>query len=235
MIETVLDRIAVALEKLANPPRFIQCGEELTGQLVPDTLSGLTPGIYTNSVPDTPAVGGANIGPSTIDGSHNIVPAAPGGGGPAHHTGTFIAPPPADDDTPDDGAELDSAGRRWDARIHSTARTKVKNTGEWKLLRGVDKALVAAVFAEQVGAAPTAPPNPTPTPTQTIAPPPAGAVAQPVPTAPTMKDFVTKVVAAGYTMETMQPFLAAHGIPALPSLVKSPELIPVILAEMGVM
>jgi len=259
MIEDQLDRIAVAIERVANLMDRSVAEEhfgvgELTSQLVPDTLGGLTPGIYTNSVPpnhiDIPAADARMFAPPAplVPAGIDDAVARVMGDGPVHHTGAFIAPPPGD------GGELDSAGHRWDARIHMDAKTKLKKTGEWKLKREIDKDLVAAVFAEQV-AAPTAPPNPTPSPTQTIAPPPAGVVTQPVPpapplaavgttapplaavgtTAPTMKDFVTKVFAAGYRMETMQPFLAAHGITALPSLVKSPELIPVILAEMGVM
>lgn len=45
------------------------------------------------------------------------------------------------------GVEVDSEGLPWDKRIHSSARSKVKD-GPWKKLRGVDSALVAQVEAE---------------------------------------------------------------------------------------
>jgi hypothetical protein len=201
MIEETLERIAVAIERVADlmdRTAAEELSDDLVNQIVPDTLGGLTPG----------SVGQVFTPPT----------------GPTHHTGTFIAPPPPDADTmpgPGDPAELDTAKHRWDARIHSTARTKVKNTGEWKLLRGVDKNLVAAVFAEQAGAAPAVSPAPGPV---LNGPPPM-----------TIADFVVKVTSAGYTMETMQPFLTAHGITALPLLVKQPELIPIIAGEMGVL
>lgn len=46
-------------------------------------------------------------------------------------------------------AELDSEGMPWDARIHSSAKSKTQD-GKWKLARNVDKALVEAVKAEYI-------------------------------------------------------------------------------------
>lgn len=43
--------------------------------------------------------------------------------------------------------EVDSAGMQYDARIHQKAKGKKKN-GEWKLIKGVDAALVQSVTAE---------------------------------------------------------------------------------------
>lgn len=43
---------------------------------------------------------------------------------------------------------LDSAGHRWDKRIHSSGKTTVAN-GTWKMKKGVEKALVDQVLAEQ--------------------------------------------------------------------------------------
>lgn len=43
--------------------------------------------------------------------------------------------------------EIDSEGLPWDARIHTVKKTKNK-TGDWKLMRGSDKDLVAKVKAE---------------------------------------------------------------------------------------
>lgn len=44
-------------------------------------------------------------------------------------------------------AEVDSAGMPYDARIHQKAKGKKKN-GEWKLIKGIDEAIVQAVTAE---------------------------------------------------------------------------------------
>lgn len=45
------------------------------------------------------------------------------------------------------GAELDSEGNPWDTRIHSAGKSKLQN-GTWKLKKGVDKALVEQVTAQ---------------------------------------------------------------------------------------
>lgn len=50
-----------------------------------------------------------------------------------------------------DDIELDSAGMPWDARIHASTKTKVKD-GTWKKMRGVDEDLVAEVEAELAAA-----------------------------------------------------------------------------------
>lgn len=49
------------------------------------------------------------------------------------------------------GEDLDSAGYRWDDRIHSTPPKRNAN-GTWRARRGVDKDLVAQVEAEQLKA-----------------------------------------------------------------------------------
>lgn len=45
------------------------------------------------------------------------------------------------------GAEYDSAGMPWDARIHQKAKGKKKDN-TWKLIKGIDAAIVQAVTAE---------------------------------------------------------------------------------------
>lgn len=45
------------------------------------------------------------------------------------------------------GAELDSAGQPWDARIHSGGKSKIAN-GTWKLKKGADPTEVAQVLAQ---------------------------------------------------------------------------------------
>ena len=49
-----------------------------------------------------------------------------------------------DDEVEDSEQDLDSAGRPWDARIHTKVKTKTVN-GQWKLLRGVKPALLVFV------------------------------------------------------------------------------------------
>lgn len=44
-------------------------------------------------------------------------------------------------------AELDSAGLPWDKRIHASSRNKLQD-GTWRMMRGVDKAVVESVEAE---------------------------------------------------------------------------------------
>lgn len=78
-------------------------------------------------------------------------------------------------------ADLDKNGLPWDARIHSSSKAKTAKD-EWKKLRGVDDALVAAVTAELLGKSPAAPaaaPAMAPPP-----PPPAPAAAANVPPIP---------------------------------------------------
>ncbi len=57
--------------------------------------------------------------------------------------------------------ELDSAGDPWDARIHSSKKTKTAD-GRWKLMRGADPAMVSKLRASEVETTPlqAAPPPP---------------------------------------------------------------------------
>lgn len=74
----------------------------------------------------------------------NVVPFVP----PAPAVNPMTAPgattPPASVAT----LELDASGMPWDARIHQKAKGKKKGDGTWKLIKGVDPALVAAVTQE---------------------------------------------------------------------------------------
>ncbi len=47
-----------------------------------------------------------------------------------------------------EGVDVDSEGLPWDARIHSSGKTKLKGKGTWKLIRGIDPELVESVKAE---------------------------------------------------------------------------------------
>lgn len=64
-----------------------------------------------------------------------------------------------------DGEELDSEGLPWDARIHSSGKSRLKSDDTWKKLRGVDPELVKQVEAELRAALhPAAPEAATPAP-----------------------------------------------------------------------
>jgi hypothetical protein len=88
--------------------------------------------------------------PSTSPVVEEPAPVAPTPEAPAPAAPEEPAPAP----TVGDG-ELDSSGRPWDSRIHSSGKTKVAN-GTWKLKKGVDKALVEQVQAESVQEQPAA-------------------------------------------------------------------------------
>lgn len=78
-------------------------------------------------------------------------------------------------------SERDSSGIPFDARIHQTAKGK-KTDGTWKLKKGLDPTIAAAVTAELRGTnpAPAAAAAPPPPPVTQVAPPPP--VDSPVPT-----------------------------------------------------
>ena len=80
--------------------------------------------------------------------------------------------------------ELDTEGIPWDARIHTKAKTKVA-AGTWKLIRGVDKALVVQVKAEHASNALNPPVVVQAPATPVQAAPVVQAPATPVPTMPT--------------------------------------------------
>lgn len=79
-----------------------------------------------------------------------VAPAAPSadvsGAGTSSKTTAPLTAPVSAPEVPS-GTELDTAGVRWDARIHSSAKG-VKKDGTWKLARNVDPALVTMVLHE---------------------------------------------------------------------------------------
>lgn len=64
----------------------------------------------------------------------------PGGAAPNALPGASAGSTPA-------GAALDSAGNPWDARIHSSGKSKLQD-GTWKLKKGADAALVQQITAQ---------------------------------------------------------------------------------------
>lgn len=87
---------------------------------------------WANSAPSTPA---APVEPSEVFSPHTTVIPAP--------SPSAVIPAPV----PSGSAELDANGLPWDKRIHSSSRAKVAD-GTWRMMRGVDAALVATVEAE---------------------------------------------------------------------------------------
>lgn len=69
---------------------------------------------------------------------------------PEQRAAAAAAPPQAQAHAAPNGLS-DSAGVRYDERIHAKTKTTNKD-GTWKLARGVDQALVAQIVAEQKGA-----------------------------------------------------------------------------------
>lgn len=85
--------------------------------------------------------------------AHQVTSAAPGASSPEE------TEPDANASAACDTSKLDSEGVAWDERIHSETKSQNKD-GTWRLRRGVDKALVEQVIAEQRAAAEDTPPPP---------------------------------------------------------------------------
>lgn len=147
-----------------------------------------------------------------------------------------IQPPPHSDVT------VDAAGLPWDARIHSGAKTKLAN-GNWKLLRGVDPALVASVEAELRGdpkPAPSAaepatstgaPPAPVAPPVSPPTPPAASAAPKPITNA---AELVAAVMDKRFTTDQVNAACRAVGIDNVASLLAKQDKLPEVLRELGV-
>ena len=131
---------------------------------------------------------------------------------------------------------VDAAGLPWDARIHSGAKTKLAN-GNWKLLRGVDPALVASVEAELRGAPAPAPAVSPPPPPASIAatpyaPPPAPPAPKPITNA---AELVNAVVAERrFTIDQVNAACQKVGIDNVASLLAKQDKLPDVLRQLGV-
>lgn len=75
----------------------------------------------------------------------NVVPFVPPA--PAMNP-TTVAPTGASNAGTPVSLELDASGMPWDARIHQKAKGKKKGDGTWKLIKGIDPTIVAAVTQE---------------------------------------------------------------------------------------
>lgn len=161
---------------------------------------------------------------------------------PVISLGYEVAGIPYPDDGPQVGAPptVDADGRVWDARIDSSAKS-FNADGRWKARRGVAEAMRARVLAElaekavisaslevlgtALGA--TAPPPPA---TEQTAPPPPAEVAPVL----DFKGLVKRLTDAGYTLDTIGPFLEPFGATNLPMLLNRPETWLPLLESMGI-
>lgn len=163
---------------------------------------------------------------------------------PAPPVTAVPTPPPATG-----SVALDGEGLPWDQRIHASTKTKRQSDNTWKLIKGIDQALVAAVKAELRAAmgsvapppvyTPTAMPDPSlvvtpppviPAPPTAVTPPPAPATG---PTFPELVQIVSKHMGDGtIAMIEVQDICKANGFAALPLVSNRPDMIPTILAQM---
>jgi hypothetical protein len=164
-------------------------------------------------------------------------------------------PPPQTETPPVTGVDLDSEGLPWDARIHSSAKTKLARGNTWKVKRGTDPALVESVKAElrQLMAVPAqgndapvaenqpsttvsdagqAPPPPPPPQTQaeTTPPPPPPPAATGVEI--TFPILMQKITAGGISKDAVDAACTKHGVLSIPLLAARPDLIPAVHAEL---
>ncbi|MCK5504243.1 MAG: hypothetical protein KAJ10_03730 [Thermodesulfovibrionia bacterium] len=128
-------------------------------------------------------------------------------------------------------AELDTEHMPWDVRINNKGRT-TKVDGSWKLIRSIETnspGLVEQVQAELRAAGYGVPQTAVPAPAV-----PAPAVPAPaVPAGLTFPAFMDLMTQAGYTKDTVQPFLDKHGIQVVPMLAQNLEVMQAIATEMG--
>lgn len=148
----------------------------------------------------------ASAGASAAANTTPTTPTAPTGPAPASNVVNFPVPPPPSATTAagpsstsspaptaagaqsvaSAPAEYDSAGIPWDARIHQKAKGKKKD-GTWKLIKGIDEAVVQTVTVELAARKIATQQSPTgaqaPTPPANVPPPPPAVGAVPPPPA----------------------------------------------------
>lgn len=130
-------------------------------------------------------------------------------------------------------AEVDSKGRKWDARIHSSSKAKIVD-GTWKYRRGVTDEEIKKVEGELTG-------NPTiaqlVSPTLTIAPQPPAQVQEvtdPVTLRQQFAQLMLKVAKSKgegkLTAEEVTAALQPYGVASLPLLANKLEVVPQVTA-----
>lgn len=167
---------------------------------------------------------------------------------------TAAPAPTAASPTPAGAVEVDSRGFPWDGRIHSSSKAKLAKNDQWKLIRGIDKALVAQIEAEYVaqgygnGSAAPSDDDEDDAPVVTQAPviPAAPVVPAPIPAMPApvavasvpapatnpaaavVKKFMELKAAKQVDSDWFARFLKANGVPDLGALNNHPAAIDVI-------
>lgn len=154
----------------------------------------------------------------------------------AFATASSDAPPPPPPATTN--PELDSEGMPWDARIHTTARTKIAN-GTWKLARNTPAELVASVKAEYLGNGTSAMTNNVTTAEQPVAPigdvppPPPPPSATDVPAVDPVRVFMSDIAKSGKMPSEINTALQRHGVQTLQLIRDNADKIPAIRLELG--
>lgn len=126
VVASVLNAFAADLEsgKIQHRPAFAAVGERMIGMHeVPAQVGQITPLASTATAAHTASVASESDKGAAVSGASNT----------------------------SDAGELDSAGIRWDERIHSQEKTKNADQ-TWRKKRGVDPKLVDTVLAEQAAA-----------------------------------------------------------------------------------
>jgi hypothetical protein len=149
---------------------------------------------------------------------------------------------------------LDAAGMPWDERIHASTREQNKD-GTWRRRRNLPQEIWDSVMAEYAsrtasppppliaptdpGAPYVAPPPPAPMTAviADLAPPPPMDPAPPPPTGPTLATAMPAITNAlqdgRLTLMKLNDTLHTLGVPGLPSLKDTPDLIPAVMAGLG--
>lgn len=207
----------------------------------PDVGAPVAPPLPPLSTTPTPLAdinAAAAFGGAVVQAAPLVPPAAPPTPPAAPIAPTAATAPTAVPGT----VERDSAGLPWDARIHSSTKSRTqKGAGEWTAKRNVDPVFKAQVEADLRGlpapaaAAPVAPPVAPPAPTLPPVAPQAPAAPGAGPT--TFAEMAAMIGAhfagpnAALAQAACQNALAAQGLQHLGQLAGAPERIPAAWAE----
>lgn len=203
-------------------------------------LDQVLPPAVTASAPSTWQAASAHPGDLTPAQAFGTPPPPPVTGG----TVNVNAPSPGPDvgefgsEIQNVAPELDGRGYPWDARIHSSGKALLSKAPHgWKLIRGVDPALVAQVEAELRAkgfGTPKPPAAAVPPPTLAASFPPSEAF--PAAAAPALTDFSQVMARVGNAnkLPDAQALLGAYNLPSFPALAAKPDLWPGFLQALGV-
>jgi hypothetical protein len=211
-----LSELTEFVERITAGPKQVELSFEDRPDVGAPEAPPLPPTVMIEQATAALAFGGAPMTPEQMVAAHPAAPELPG------LPADLLTPPAV-------SADVDSAGVRWDARIHSSTKTKVAN-GEWRARKGADPALVEQVLAEQkqLAALPAAPAVPVAAPAVPVAAPavPVAAPAVPV-AAPAVPVTAPAVPVAAPAVPVTAPAVpvAAPAVPVTaPAVTKFSEL-----------